>query len=509
MVLVYVISEIYLNFSLKNVFRYFMRIGFIKRFLDQKIESKLQKVKTDLIKDRFKDVNISHQMEVMNRRSTLQNESMQESDIFERISRVITYNKQEYKISGAIYVDESKWRDMVGKIYADTAWLNPTHGSVWPELTQLEAETYSMCSNLFRLDGSDAVLTVGGTMSNIQAIYTYREKCSIECGITRPNIVAPNTAHTSFKKACQILGIEYKMCEVDKLTGKADLTDMRRLIDSNTICLVGSAPSFPYGIIDPIRGISDLAIEFKVGFHLDCCLGGFQVPFTDLSEQCDFRVEGITSISADPHKFGQSPKGISILMFRSHDIKKYLTFVDLNWSGGLYVVPDFSGSRAGSNIVILWAILKSIGLNGFTDSAQKLIKFRATLCKDIDEKFSNHVSVFGEPELSTFGIKSISRSINIHILNNQMTKRGWEFNSLPDGMHFCLTEKHHVFKDKFMTDFMTDLDNSITYILEHPDEDSGSQARIYCSSQEVPNFADDVLDEIGRTYVQIQTMVRP
>jgi sphinganine-1-phosphate aldolase len=501
------------SLTLKGVFRRLNRISYIKNKVDSEVEQKLGKVKPGLISDRFKHVVLPTNPEAMQRRVVLSDDPMGDNEIMERIDRICLYNKSHYKISGAIYTDEDRFSEMVGEIYARTAWLNPTHASVWPELTQMEAETYALICELFHLtDSSPAILTPGGTMSNIQAIYTYRNQMEVERGITKPNIVAPNTAHTSFKKACQILKIEYRMCDVDPVTGKADMQSMRRLVNSNTICVVGSAPSFPYGIIDPISEISALARERGVGFHVDCCLGGFMVPFADsLSEVCDFRDEGITSISADPHKFGQSPKGISILMFRTNAIKQYLTFVDLNWTGGLYIMPDFFGSRAGSNVAVLWAILQKMGRTNYTTITHELIQMRKTVCDLIQQSFASEgddshiLEVHGDPELSTFGLRS--KKYNIHFINKKMSQYGWEFNSLPDGLHFCLTNKHLINSERFIPEFMQDLQTAVEYVAEHPDEDPGDTAQIYCSAQDIPDFAEDILDKIGRTYIEIQTMV--
>jgi sphinganine-1-phosphate aldolase len=512
-VVTYIGYRLYYGFSLKGMFRRFNRIPFIRRRIDAEVDKKLGKVKPGLIEDRFKHIELPSDPTIMQRRVVLAGEPMDDDEIMKRIDRICTCNRADYKISGAIYADESRFSDMVGAIYAKTAWLNPTHSSVWPELTQLEAEIYAMICDIFSLQTGEnpAIMTPGGTMSNIQAIYTYRNLMEVERNITSPNIVAPVTAHTSFKKACQILKIDYRTCDVDD-AGRADIQSMRRLVDSNTICIVGSAPSFPYGIIDPIGEISKLAQSKKVPFHVDCCLGGFMVPFTkDLSEICDFRDPGITSISADPHKFGQSPKGISILMFRSEAVKQYLTFVDLNWAGGLYVMPDFFGSRAGSNVAILWAILNKMGRDEYSRITTELIDMRKSLTDQIEQTFGRNsgdiIYVLGDPELSTFGIKSDKYSI--HFVNKMMGKYGWEFNSLPDGMHFCLTNKHLIDAEKFIPEFIGDLEKATAYIDEHPDEDPGDTAQIYCSAQEIPGFAEDILDKIGRTYIQIQGMVSP
>ena len=486
-----------------------------------------------LIDERFEHVKLPDP-DTFERRIVLPDDGETDAEVLARIAKIGHKNKDDTKISGAIYADEDKWRQLVGAIYAQSAWLNPTHNSIWPELTQMEAEVYAMCSELFGLPGNgNGVLTSGGTMSNIQAMYAYRNKAYVERYVTNPNIVAPRSAHTSFKKACEILKIEYRMCGLDE-NGQCNLYDLISMVDRNTVCIVGSAPSFSYGIIDPLEQMAQYAESRGIGFHIDCCLGGFQYPFLDddgatgdvgagagagagagtgagmttissKSSHIDFRTPGVTSISMDPHKFGQTPKGISVLLFRNAQIKKYLTFVDLKWDGGAYVMEGFPGSRPGANVCILWAMMRKMGKNGYRRSAQNLIRKREELQRAIETELAGDIYVFGNPRLSTLGIKSDKH--NIHHINKVMTSYGWEFNGLPDGMHFCLTEKHNF--AGFVTGFVSDLRNAINHVITHPDEDPGSMAKIYCTTQEIPECAESILDEIGRAYIMIQNMLKP
>lgn len=486
--------------------RYLMTFGPVRRALDSQMDKELGKMLPGLINDRFKHVELP-EGEGFDRRIVLPEDGDSDENIMDRLQVVSNCKKDDSKISGAIYANEEDWSDFVGRIYSQTAWLNPTHTSVWPELTQLEAEIYAMCSEMFGLPGNgNGVLTSGGTMSNMQAMYAYRNKAYVERYITRPNVVAPRTAHTSFKKACEILKIEYRMCDVNDVN-ECDVRSMSKLIDSNTICLIGSAPSFPYGIIDPLKKIADLAEEWNICFHIDCCLGGFQYPFLNMPNKVDFSDPRVTTISMDPHKFAQTPKGISVLLFRDANIKKYLTFVDLKWDGGVYVMEGFPGSRPGANVCILWAMMRKMGKAGYRESAERLFAFREELQSKIREEFSGQLYVHGNPQLSTLGIKS--DKYNIHFVNKVMCKYGWEFNELPDGLHFCLTEKHYRKKDTFIESFISDLRNSLNYIDGHPTEDPGDMAKIYCTTQEIPNFAGSILDEVGRAYITIQNMVKP
>lgn len=475
----------------------------------KKQNKEVNKFRESLIKDRFKHVKVDRTD------SALQDEPMDLELIRQKVIQVNKPNCITSKISGSIYTDldkKSVCENLNNVMDLKSLWLNPTHPDIWPNLVQIEAELYKMCSDLFHAKSSNCMLTPGGTMSNIEALYTYR---TMHPHIKYPNVVAPETAHSSFKKACKILKIQYRMCRVDSVTGKADIDSMERLIDRNTILLIASCPSFPHGIIDPINRISKLCIQYKKCLHVDACLGGFMLPFLSketqesIGEVFDFRNESVTSISADLHKFGKMPKGLSMLMFKNYQIKKHLTFTDLNWTGGLYVMADFPGSRSGFLILIAWCMMKMIGKKAYQEITELLIRTKQEIENKIKTELSEDIYVVGSPKLSVFGIRS--KKHNIHFIGDIMHKQhGWHFNSLPDGLHFCVTENNVTNEETskmFVQQFITDLTISIKYAEEHADEASKSSSyKLYCSTQSIPDYADHISEEIGRMYIAVQNM---
>jgi sphinganine-1-phosphate aldolase len=186
-------------------------------------------------------------------------------------------------------------------------------------------------------------------------------------GVTKPNIVVSHTAHAAFDKGCFYLNIELRKVNQNNL--RYDMKEIKKHIDSNTICLVGSAPDYAFGRFDPLPEIAKLAKSLGIGCHSDCCLGsyvnpfmeeaGFKVPFL-----FDFRVEGVTSISCDPHKYCYGPKGLSVLMFRSKELRREGFFSVGDWTGGFYVTPSMAGSRPGSVIAGTWAAMMKQGREG-------------------------------------------------------------------------------------------------------------------------------------------------
>ena len=217
-----------------------------------------------------------------------------------------------------------------------------------------------MTLDLFNGDQDACGLTTsGGTESILIGMLAYREWGKAR-GIKNPNIVATNTAHAAFDKSCFYFGIELrKVAHKDFL---ADIEGMRKLIDKNTVCLIASSPDYAFGNYDPVPAIAAMAQEFGTNCHSDCCLGSYINPFTEpagykLPNAYDFSVKGVTSISCDPHKFCYGPKGLSIIMFRTKELRRYQFAAVSDWPGGMYLTPSLSGSRSGATIAGTWAAL--------------------------------------------------------------------------------------------------------------------------------------------------------
>jgi len=245
---------------------------------------------------------------------------------------------------------------------------------------------------------------------------------------------------------------------------------VKRFMNSNVIMIYASAPSFPQGVIDPIEDLSKIATKYDIGLHVDACLGGFVLPFArDLGytlPKFDFACEGVTSMSADTHKYGYASKGTSVLLYRHKKLRRCQYFSYSKWTGGLYATPTIAGSRAGALIACAWASLVTIGESGFQDR----VKLIMDTCKEIAVGVSNidglrllggmpeaMIVCFG-PEIASNldgndGSDPIS-SLNIYQVAEEMTKKGWSLNSLqnPPSVHLCVTLKTVEHKDTFLTD---------------------------------------------------------
>lgn len=488
-------------------YRLYLLLLWLHPSTKKRIQKQIIEMRTSFAEERFKHLSDwTYQ--------PLQDHATPTESIMKTIRHVSSYELKSHTSSGAMYLEvPESMRKMVGEIHERIGWITPTHPDIWPWIVQIEAELLRICCDLFHAGpGSRAVFTGGGTMSNLHAIYTYRQWAREINGVTKPNIVLPETGHVSFNKAGTILGVEVRMVPVHKYTGEVDTRKLEEAIDSNTICLIGSAPCFSSGLLDPIHKMGVLAHKHVIGFHVDACLGGFHIPFMEsagyyMSTPPDFRTKYITSISADTHKFGCCPKGSSVLMFANRYLRDFLTFVDVNWSGGVYATPSMPGSRSGADIVASWAVVRSIGYSGYVERTKKTISLQRQLVEKIASV--DAVRVVGMPQFSTFELRlPFGSKLNIHQIGHLMEEKGWNFNTLPTGIHFCVTEKHwHM--DNFVNRFIECLTWAIGIATESPDPKAGSAAEIYCSSQKFYGMGKFAVEEAAIEYYDVMQEVQP
>lgn len=278
---------------------------------------------------------------------------------------------QNGKVSGTVYHGGSDLSQIIVKAIEMYLLTNPLHVDVFPSVRKMEAEVVSMTANLFRGPANFPVpvgtMTSGGTESIFLAMKSYRERGRALRGITRPNMVVPLTAHAAFDKAAGLLGIELRHFAVDPITFRALPAAARSRIDGNTIVVVGSAPSFAQGVIDPIQELAAAAKTVGAGLHVDCCLGSFLIAYTKRFKELtphDFSVDGVTSISVDTHKFGFAPKGSSVILYRDAELRRFQYFSTPRWTGGIYATATVAGSRPGALIAACWAVMAHIGDDG-------------------------------------------------------------------------------------------------------------------------------------------------
>ncbi len=273
------------------------------------------------------------------------------------------------KISGSIYSGDHQHYAFLNEVFGHYSHANVLQRDVYPSATRFEGEIIAMTADLLHAPEPCGVVTSGGTESLMNPLLVYRE-WGRERGITNPNVVLPVTAHPAFDKGAHYFGIELRKASVtDQFV--ADMESVRSLVDESTVALVGSAGTYPHGLIDPISDLSALAIERGINLHVDGCLGGFILCWGESLGHpvpvFDFRLPGVTSISADTHKYGFALKGSSVLLYRTPDLRRHQYFLAPDWPGGLYTSPGMSGSRSGGIIAAAWAAMVSLGREGYTE----------------------------------------------------------------------------------------------------------------------------------------------
>ena len=396
--------------------------------------------------------------------------------------------------SGSVYHGDKEHIEFLNKVYAINSQSNPLHADLWPSAIKFESEIVSMTANMLGAAQSGAepgtpeeicgTVSSGGTESIELAMKAYRDRAREKKGITKPEMIVPTTAHAAFDKAAQYFCIDIIRIPVGD-DFRADVAATEKAITDNTIVIVGSAPQFPHGVIDPIEELSELARARGIGFHTDACLGGFVLPWAEKLgydvPPFDFRLPGVTSMSADTHKFGYAAKGTSVVLYRGHELRHYQYFTTTEWPGGLYCSPSFAGSRPGALSAACWAAMVSIGEQGYLENTRRILETAAKIRREVAE--IPELQLFGD---SLFVIAFGSKELDIYKVMDAMTERGWSLNGLhkPACLHLCTTLRHT--QPGVAERFIEDLKASVAYVKTNPSMEGG-MAPIYGMANTLPN----------------------
>eukprot|EP00271_Cylindrocystis_brebissonii_P006921 TRINITY_DN19855_c0_g1_i1.p1 TRINITY_DN19855_c0_g1~~TRINITY_DN19855_c0_g1_i1.p1 ORF type:complete len:550 (+),score=74.82 TRINITY_DN19855_c0_g1_i1:451-2100(+) len=419
--------------------------------------------------------------------------------VLERI-REIHAKEQTWqgRCSGTVYMGGEDYEAHVNRAveaYRLFSHTNPLHPDVFPSVAQFEAEVVAMTASMLggganaAATGGENVcgnMTSGGSESILMAVKTSRDYMRATKNITAPEMVISVSAHSAYDKAALYFGIRLRRAPVGE-DFRADVRAMRRLINRNTIMLVASAPGFPHGVIDPIQELGALALQKRVCFHVDLCLGGFVLPFARKLgypiPPFDFGVPGVTSMSVDTHKYGLCPKGSSVVLYRNHEIRKHQFVAVTEWSGGLYISPSAAGSRAGGLIAAAWASLMAVGEDGFMDATKKVMATSEKIAKGVEE--IEGLQLMGRPEMTVVAFGSREKNLDIYMVNDVMTREGWSLNALqrPPCVHICVTLQHVDTADKFLTD----LRDAVAEVRASPEGIKHGMAPIYGMAGKMPD----------------------
>jgi len=358
------------------------------------------------------------------------------------------------KFFGYVFYPGEDIYEVGKKTYTSFIATNGLNPSAFPSLRKMEAEVVSITANL--LNGTEDVtgtMTSGGTESIMMAVLSAREwgaKNRKLKGI--PEVLAPATAHPAFPKACHFFGIKYVEAPIGE-DYRVNVAEMKKLITPNTVLLVASAPQYPQGVIDPVEDVAALALERGILCHVDACVGGYLLPFLEKGgvflPKFDFRVPGVTSMSADTHKYGYAAKGASVILYRNRELRKGQFYIKTDWSGGIYGSPSFAGTRPGGAIAAAWAVLNYIGEERYVKMQMNAYHTARKIQEGV--KAIPGLEILGNPDATVFAIAS--EKYDVHSIADEMSELGWYLNrqQLPPSLHIFVTDIH-VGKEKMFLD---------------------------------------------------------
>jgi glutamate/tyrosine decarboxylase-like PLP-dependent enzyme len=359
--------------------------------------------------------------------------------------------------------DDVRWRDgrafslvyyggadvlaVAEEAYRTYATENALNTDAFPSLRTIQSEVVAIVGGWLQAgDEGAGFMTSGGTESILMAVKAARERGRKERGIATPNVVLPTSAHAAFEKGCYYFGVESRRVAVGP-DWRADVAAMADAIDENTVLVVGSAPQYPQGVIDPIPEIAALAAAHDINCHVDACMGGVTLTFMAMLGEpvppWNFAVPGVTSMSVDLHKYGYTAKGASVIMHRNKKLRGYQTFVTDNWLGGMYGSSGVLGTKGGGSMAAAWAVMHYLGNDGY----KRVTSVARAACLELTAAVGAMpelaIRAYPHTTLLAFGAADESQ-FDIFAVADALWRRGWyvDRQGPPASLHCTVSVVH-------------------------------------------------------------------
>jgi glutamate/tyrosine decarboxylase-like PLP-dependent enzyme len=358
-----------------------------------------------------------------------------------------------------VYGVDADHFDLLGDAYALFMATNGLGaGSMFPSLARLESDVIGATAELLGEPAAVGNITSGGTESILMGIRAAYERVRSERpGLRAPEIVLPESAHPAFQKAAQIFGLTSVRTPLDR-EYRADMKALRAAVNERTVAVVGSAPNYPFGTIDPIEEMAAVARERRIHFHVDACVGAFALPFIRRLGQpvppYDFTVPGVSTISADIHKYGYGARGTSVIMYRDEEVRRFARFTLDDWSGGPYRTATLAGSRPGAIVASAWAALNYFGEEGYLKLTREMLDVVHAIRDGIAQA---GFRVMGQPAMYVLAFTA-DDGRDMMAVGDAMAQRGWLLGrqpTHPPSLHLVLTPVHRGVVQAFLLDLKT------------------------------------------------------
>lgn len=390
------------------------------------------------------------------------------------------------KVWSLVYYLNDEHNDLLQKAYTTYFSENYLNAFAFPSLKQMESEVLSLASQMLHHPRAVGTMSSGGTESIILAMFTYREWAHHKYKNRKRNkILAPATVHPAFEKAAHLLDLQLVRVPLDDHF-RMDARALQKLIDADSLVVVCGAPSYPYGIVDPVEDIARIAQENSLPLHVDACVGGFILPWAEKlgywEEPWDFRLPGVTSISLDIHKFGFSAKGASLILYRSMDFLRNQFFISTEFRGGVYVSPTILGTRPGGAIAAAWATIQHLGQKGYMENTRHLIEGKNRLA----EFFHSipELEVLGNPKINLLAYRTKNNKPDIFVIADYLEDQGWlvDRQQLPPCIHLTILPSNLEAIDAYKQDVRA----ALNYALANPQAEAKGNAAMYGMMARIP-----------------------
>jgi sphinganine-1-phosphate aldolase len=400
---------------------------------------------------------------------------LSDQEIIERLEKIKAVDRKkelEAKQGGNYYFSNKEDnREFVSKLAANFFYTNPMHFDSSPGSQLIENELIRFMLELANAPkGAVGTTTTGGTESILLAMLAYRE-LGLKKGINDPEILVPDSAHVAFLKAAFLFKIKVNLIKVSEETGAYEVKQFLNAITRNTVAVICSAGTYAHGVIDPISEINKALQNTDIWIHVDSCLGGFLSTGSMLKGDgrlpvVDFRLSRVGSISMDPHKYGESPKGCSVIMFRTDELKKCSLFYYLDWNGGIYATPSIPGSRTAAAYVGAWVSMARLGKEGLVRNYDMIIKTLDSVVAMVEE--FPELRVIGDPKICVVSFTARKDSgVSIFDIQETIKKDGWDLSvtQKPYAIHITITKNN---MENLLNNFRPSLKKAIEYAKSKP-----------------------------------------